>query len=236
LALLASLSFARVARAEEPAADPLSGDATWRVALLPTVGVGFAHIGKSDIFPNDVGTTFIGGEADAAYERFGALARLQFLSSGNDGHWTAMSYGLGGSYRLFGDGYDSLALYARGGLLYEHWRVTNGGCRVILFFPLNCKALLPPAESGVTVTQAPVVHYGNDAFGIFGGARIELPIHGFFVAFDAEVAPLYATGDLPSVLLQARLAIVVGLKNRRATFEALSDPSRAPRAPRGGGY
>jgi hypothetical protein len=232
VAVALALSIEASARAEE-APDAVAPSPTWKLALLPVVGVGYTHVGNSGLFPNNIGTTILGGEMDASYGRYGGVARVQYLSSGDDGRWTAMSYGLGGSYRVFGDGYDTFALIARGGLFYEHWRASTAGCPIDLFFPRNCKDFVAPPGSGIVDVLPPTTHDANDALGIFAGARVELPLHGFFVAFDAEIAPGIAFGDLPGALLQARLAIVVGLKHRRRVDAPAIDTTR-PRGPRGG--
>lgn len=207
-----------------------------RVALLPLVGVGFAHVSKSDVFPNNVGTTSLGLELDAQIAELGGLLRAQFLSSGQDGRWTGMSYAVGGSYRLFGDGFDSLSLITRAGLDYEHWRASTGGCDVMLFVPNNCKDFTPPPGSGVVNPPPPSVHLGFDAIGVFGGVRLELPVRGFYVAFDAEVAPLLELGDASGPMLQFRAGLVLALRHRRQKSGGVVDPTYTPRPGRGGTF
>ncbi len=224
----------RVARAEEapPPNDPPPFP-TWRLALLPVVGGGLAAMTSKSTFPSFVGTSILGGEIDFGLERVGGFARVQFQSSGQGGRWTAMSYTLGGSYRVFGDGFASFGGVLRGGLSYEHWRASTGGCDVMLFFPASCKDFLPPPGSGVVNPGPARVDVSNDAFGLVGGFRLELPVQAFYFAIDGELggAASVASGA-PGGIVQLRVALVFGLRNRRSG-DATIEPSFRPRPPRG---
>jgi hypothetical protein len=224
-----SLTIARESRADDP---PLP---TSRLGLFPIIGAGYAHIGKSGVFVNDIGTTITGLELDGGFGRYGALGRVQFESSGQDGRWTGMSYALGGTYRIFGDGFDALSLVARAGGEYQHFRASKAGCDVLLFFPSNCKDFTPPPGSGVTgVFAAP--HDLFDALGVFAGARIELPLHSFYVALDGEVAPAITFAEATSAMLQFRIGILFGVRSRRQSGDLVTDPTRGPHVPHRGTY
>lgn len=215
-------------------ADDAPPAATWRLALLPVIGGGIAGMTSKSVFPSFVGTTVLGGEIDAGGERIGGFGRVQFQSSGQDGRWTAMSYTLGGSYRVFGDGFASFGGVVRAGFSFEHWRASTGGCDVALYFPASCKALvLPPAGSGVVITGPGPINASNDELGIVGGFRIELPVQAFYLALDGElgVATSLASGA-PGTLLQLRTALVFALRHRRSG-DVTIEPSFRPRPPRG---
>src|SRR5690348_12752340 len=94
----AALFASSGARAEDTSGLPA------RIAVLPTMGVGVAKVTNSGPFPGFIGLTTLGGEVHVELPPYGGFFRFQFHSSGLDGRWTAPSFALGGSYRLFGDG------------------------------------------------------------------------------------------------------------------------------------
>jgi hypothetical protein len=223
----------RDARADEVEVAPAT---TWRLGLVPSIGAGVAHLSNNGPFPSTIGFTVIGGEVNASLARAGLFARIGFLSSGQDGRWTASTYALGGSYRIFGDGYSSFGLVARGSLLFELWRASTGGCDVGLFFPTNCKDFVPPPGSGITNPEPPRIDVSTDTLGITGGVRFELPVKPIYVAIDAEVAAVASLEPrAPGTIFQLQSVLVFALRHRRAGAMGV-DPSYRPRAPRGTSY
>jgi hypothetical protein len=211
------------ARAEDTSALPT------RIAVLPTVGVGLAKVTNSSPYPGFIGLTTLGGEVHVEVPPYGGFFRFQFHSSGLDGRWTAPSFALGGSYRLFGDAVERLSLLARGGILYERWHAAtpNDNCPIDFFVPSNCKALQPTAPTGVILNTQPVDSTTGDVLGLFGGLRAELPLSRFYVAFDGEISGgADLTSSVPGAMFELRVAALVGFKDARRP------DARTPETPR----
>ena len=203
----------RAARADDAYEDRL---AQWTLGFTPMVGVGVAKMTAGSDFPTFVGMTVGGVELQASLARVGVFVRAAYLSSGSDGRWTAPTFTLGGSYRAFGDGYEDASLLLRGGLTYERWHASSAGCAVNFFVPTNCRYFAPPVGSGLTLPPDTHIETSNDALGIVPGVRLELPIKTFYVAFDGEVAALASTqSGAPGAIFEARVALVLGLRDRR---------------------
>ena len=210
--------LAMVAAAARPArAD--SGDeklAQWTLGLTPMAGAGMVKMTAGGDFPSFVGVSVGAMELQASLARVGVFVRGGYLSSGSDGRWTAPTLTLGGSYRLFGDGYDEVGVLLRGGITYERWHASSAGCAVNFFIPTNCKYFAPPAGSGLITAPDTHLETSNNAFGITPSIRVELPVKSFYLALDGDVAVLAsAQSGAPGVLFETRLAIVFGLRHIR---------------------
>jgi hypothetical protein len=200
-----------------------------RFGVFPTVGTGIAKVSNAAPFPGFIGLTTLGGEVHLEVPPYGGLFRFQFHSSGDTGRWTAPSFALGGSYRLFGDALEHWALLARGGLLWERWHAIseNSNCPIDFFVPTNCKALQPKAPSGVILNNPAVIEQASDLYGVFAGLRAEAPTRYFYLAGDFELDGLVNLGGtFPSTVLAARIAVVVGFRDLRASERA---PAPTPR-------
>ena len=219
LATVAALAAAPSARAEEMTLKTAAPALVGRIGFVPMVGGGVAGLtNTSDLLPGFIGFTTLGLELHGELPPYGLFLRGQYLSSGKDGRWTAPSFALGGSYRLFGDGVDHLAIVARAGLLYDRWHATNAGsgCTVALFLPTNCKALPPIVPKG-TITATPTIESVTiDALGAVAGARLELPITAFYAAVDAEIATsVDVSAASPGAIISLRGALVFGFRDLR---------------------
>jgi len=200
-----------------------------RFGVFPTVGTGIAKVSNSSPFPGFIGLTTLGGELHLEVPPYGGFFRFQFHSSGDTGRWTAPSFALGASYRLFGDALDHWALLARGGVLWERWHAIseNSNCPIDLFVPTNCKALQPIAPSGNILNTPPVIEQTSDMYGVFAGLRAEAPTRYFYLAGDFELdGVVNSGGTFPSTVLAARIAIVVGFRDLRASERP---PGETPR-------
>jgi hypothetical protein len=200
-----------------------------RSGLLPSVGGGLAVLTTPGALPSFIGYTTLGGEIFGQLKRWGLYARFDFLSSGNAGRWTAYEGTLGGSYRIFG-GSDSLALFARAGLVYEHWVGAQiGGCSVLFFVPNSC----------VTLSMPNVAEVNADAVGLSGGVRLEMPFRSIYVAFDSTFVPVVTTDEWsgssavtptkstlePGGVFQLRLQLEIGFRDNRGEHKAVHDPN-----------
>jgi hypothetical protein len=197
-----------------------------RIGVLPTVGLGVATVSNASPFPSVIGLTTLGGEVHVEMLPYGAFFRFQYHSSGPDGHWTAPSFALGGTYRIAGDGITRVGILARGGLLWERWHATNGNCPVDFFVPTNCKALTPQAPSGVILNEPSIVSVTADTFGLFGGLRAEMPLTKVYVAFDAEASGVVDVGSsFPGSVIALRIALTLGFRDTRGSEDAVQGPS-----------
>ena len=234
LMAVTAFSVAGPARADDPPESVMAPRPAMRIGVLPLVGFGTAVLTNPGDLPGVIGFTSIGVEIHGERPPFGLLLRGHYLSSGQEGRWTAPSLSAGASYRFFGDGITHLALLGRGGLLYERWHATNvgTGCPVALFFPTNCKALAPIAPTGVTLIKTEIESVTVEAFGIFAGVRLELPVAAFFAALDAE---LTMVGDVsapsPGAIFGLRTGIAIGFRDRRDVGDAIT-PRSDPRPQR----
>jgi hypothetical protein len=220
LALSLPLAWAAEGRADVPDS---------RFGLLPTVGAGVAGLTTPGSLPGFIGFTTLGGELFFQLRRWGFFAAFNFLSSGNGGHWTAYEGTGGVSYRLFG-GSDSFALFARGGLVYQHWvGDVTGGCNIFLFVPNSC------------VTEGEVSQSANgDAVGVSAGVRLEMPFRSFYLAVGSSFVPVVTINEWPATppidslepggVFQFRFDIAVGFRDNRASHAAVHDPNEHHRS------
>jgi hypothetical protein len=210
--LLAWTCWSEAARGEDVRELPA------RFGVLPSIGVGVAKISSSGGLPDFIGLTTLGVEVHGEVPPYGAFARFQFNSSGLDGRWTAPSFALGGTYRLFGDGVDRLALVGRAGFLYERWhgQSISSNCPIDLFVPSNCKALVAPAPSGNLLVQNPVFTYTGDNLGLLAGARLEMPVRPFYLAVEGEVGGLVDVAEsTPGTIFHFRLSAIIAFRDAR---------------------
>jgi hypothetical protein len=229
LALAGALAWAREGRAEPPDS---------RFGLVPVVGGGIAGLTAAGSLPGFIGYTSLGAEVFGQLRTWGLFLRFDFLSSGNVeaqkfgdtvySGWNAYSFDAGVSYRLFGDSH-KIALFARGALTFEHWVGQNkGACSVLPFVPDGCDS---PGES--------YSGFEGEAIGVNAGARLEIPLDRFYVAFGASFVPLVtvsttdetANGSSPGTAMQPgdvfqlRLDLAVGLRDTRGDHTATHDPN-----------
>jgi hypothetical protein len=226
LAFATSLAWASRGWAEPPDS---------RFGLLPVVGVGMAGLTAPSPLPGFIGYSTLGAELFGQLRTWGLFLRFDFLSSGsvertsgttpkNDSSgWNAYSFEAGASYRLFGDSH-TVSLFARAGLVYEHWVAEiDTPCQILIFVPNGC----------VTEGAMPVGFQG-DAIGVTAGARLELPLKSFYVAFGASFVPLVtvntsidsgaaATALQPGDIFQLRFDIALGLRDAREDHAATHD-------------
>jgi len=216
-----------------------------RFGLLPSVGTGFAVLsdpGPRSVssttttgtttttpgLPGVIGYTDLGGEIFGQLKRWGLYTRFDFLSSGNAGRWTAYEGTIGGSYRIFG-GSSSLALFARAGLVYEHWVGAQvGGCSVLFFVPNSC------VTNGMNVEEV-----NADAIGLSGAMRLEMPFKDVYIAFDSTFVPVFTTDEWsgssavtptgtslePGAVFQLRLQLEIGFRDSRNVHKAVHEPN-----------
>ncbi len=205
----------------------------WHVGVTPTVGAGVAAMTSGGTFPRLIGLTTFGGEIDASYVRLGVFGRVMFNSSGNAGQWTGWSYTLGPSYRLFGDGYDAVALVARGGVTFERLSAQTGGCSVILFFPNSCSNTPAPMIAGDEVTNGPAtINITSNMLGLMAGVRLEVPIRPIYLALDAEVTGVQGfESGAPGQMIELKTSLVFGFRDR--TTGDHKPRRRDPRLPHG---
>jgi hypothetical protein len=207
-----------------------------RFGLVPMVGAGVAALTTPGSFlstttnqpvsmPGFIGYTSLGGEIIAQLQRWGLYGGFNFLSSGNAGRWTAYEGNLGVSYRLFG-GSDSFSLFARGGLVYQHWVGEQiGGCSILFFVPNSC----------VTEGQN-TASVNGDAIGVSGGVRLEMPLRNFYVAVGSTFTPVVTIDDWPTEenatlarslspggVFQLRFDLEVGFRDSRSVHKPRHD-------------
>jgi hypothetical protein len=191
-----------------------------RYGFTPTVGGGFAVVTHASPLPGFVGMTALGGEILGEVPPWGGFLRAEYLSTGQDGRWTGLSFVLGGSRRLFGRA-THLSLLARGGIAYQHWHGASGGCDVILFVPNSCISQAAPATPGTVTTPVNITDYSGNAMGILAGARLELPIKPVYLAIDASFIPVIDVDTTsPTAVLGFRLDLVLGFRDRRVNTTA----------------
>jgi hypothetical protein len=227
--LLPTLAIAAgVTCAGEGRADPPDS----RFGLLPLIGGGVAGVTAAGTLPSFFPYTTLGGEIFGQLAYWGLFFRFDFLSSGADGPpkvsyqsgWNAYSFDLGASYRLFGDS-NTISLFARAGVTYEHWIAQEQGiCAVLPFVPNGCVSL---------GTQE--VGYEGDAIGVNAGARLEFSLKSFYVAVGANFVPLVTfntsndmmgapqTALQPGDIFQLRLDLSFGLRDTRGRHDAIHE-------------
>jgi hypothetical protein len=219
---LAFAAGAPTARAEE-------GDT--RYGLAPYLSAGAAVLTSPSPFPGFIGLTGTGVEILGEASPWGGFGRAEFLSSGNDGRWTALSFALGGSRRLFGD-LRHLSLVARAGIGYQRWHASTGGCSVYLFVPNGCKNYVAPPPGAPGAPVAPAMDVNADALGLLGGVRLELPIRPVYIAFDASLSPMVAFDSPPGGIIALQLNLLVAFHDFRNEREATAPPSNQFQQPR----
>jgi hypothetical protein len=229
LALGASLAWPTESRAEPPDS---------RFGLLPVVGGGIAGAtAHGPTLPAFISYTTLGAELFGQLKTWGLFLRFDFLSSGNDAGaaatrskaayeagYNAFSVDAGASYRLFGDS-KTASLFGRGGITYEHWiGQESTPCAIPPFVPSGCDT------TGLSTSG-----FEGDAIGVTLGARLELPLRSFYVAFGASFVPVvtvHTTSDTPGVPVQAlqpgyviqlRFDLAVGLRDNRGEHTAHHD-------------
>ena len=216
LAAIAFLGFGAESRADVPDS---------RFGLVPSVGAGIAGLTAPGSLPGVIGYTTLGAELLGQLQRWGLYGGFMFLSSGNAGRWTAYEGNLGASYRLFG-GSDSFSLFARAGLVYQHWVGEQvGGCSILFFVPNSC------------VTQGTNTESVNgDAIGVSGGVRLEMPFRSFYVAVGSTFIPVVTIDDWatnapattarflsPGEVFQLRFDVELGFRDNRSEHKARHD-------------
>ncbi len=180
-----------------------------RYGLVVGLGGGLAGVVHPGPLPGLIGFTDLGAEIKGEIRPWGGFLRADFLSSGNDGRWTAWAFSTGVEYRLFGDARRT-ALFLRGGVAYERWLGNNNraGCPVNFVVPTSCNLLGAPVATFTAST---------DMLGLVGGARLELPIEAVYLAFGGSVVPTVGIdGGSPSATFELRFTVDVGFRDTRA--------------------
>ena len=197
-----------------------------RYGLAPSVGAGTAALTSASPLPGFIGFTALGLEAMGESAPWGGFARGDFLSSGSDGRWTALTLALGPSYRIFGD-VQHLSLVLRAGLEYAHWHASTGGCTVDLFFPNGCKVATPPNPNG---TPQPSPFDANaSAIGALVGARLELPVRAVYAALDTSLSPMIGFDSPPGAAFALQVQLVFAFRDwRGAGAEPPPPPPPSP--------
>ena len=184
-------------------------DVAYRYGLVVGIGGGMAGVAHPGPLPGFIGFTDLGAEIKGEVRPWGGFLRADFLSSGNDGRWTAWSFSTGVERRLFG-GVHRAALFLRGGVAYERWLGNDNlkGCPVNFFVPTSCNLLGAPAATFTATT---------DMLGLVGGARLELPIRSSYLAFAGNVVPTVGIdGSSPAATLQLRFTVDLGFRDTRS--------------------
>jgi hypothetical protein len=199
-----------------------------RYGFTPFIGGGFAVVTHSSPLPSFIGLTALGAEIVGEVPPWGGFFRAEYLSSGQSGRWTGLSFVLGGTRRLFGEP-ARLSLLARGGIAYQHWHGASGGCDVVLFVPNSCIAQTTPPAPGTVMAPVVITDYSGNAMGIYAGARLELPIKPIYLALDASFVPVVDVDTTnPTAVLGFKLDLVLGFRDRRP-----SDAAPEPQQPAG---
>jgi len=181
--------------------------------------------------PAFIGYTTLGAELFGQLRTWGLFLRFDFLTSGDvsqvkttSAGYSAFTFDLGASYRLFGDSH-TLSLFARAGLVYEHWDgQETSPCSIDLFVPTSC-----------TTQPGQATGYEGDTVGATGGVRLEIPLRSFYVAFGANFVPtvtFHTSNDTagvpvtalqPGDVFQLRFDVAVGLRDARGEHSAHHD-------------
>ena len=99
---------------------------------------------------------------------WGGFFRTDYLSSGQDGRWTAISFALGGSDRLLGQP-GHLSLLARGGFCDQNWHGSSSGCDVLVSYRQLHRDGRPRDDGTVTVPMPVTTILGNALAWYLGG-------------------------------------------------------------------
>jgi hypothetical protein len=181
-------------------------DASRRFGLTGALGAGVADVFHPGPLPGVVGFSDLGVQIMGEIRPWGGFVRGDFLSSGDDGRWTAYSVTAGAEYRLFGDLHHT-ALFLRGGLAYERWIGNTTGCPIDIFVPSSCN---------LTGHMAPAFSTSTDMLGVVAGVRVELPIPVIYLAFGLNFLPTVGIDkDAPGGTLQLRFDLEAGFRDTR---------------------
>jgi hypothetical protein len=227
LGLLCLVALAAPAAAADDDAHAL-GLRGPRLAFVPAVGGGVAAFtSQLAPFPSFVGLSI--SQVELSYEtpRWGGFLRGGYLSSGEDGRWTAPLAALGVSYRLRGDGEEVWGFVPRGGLMYQRWHANSAGCPVPFFFPDNCKGFdsTTKTPSGVIDGSAPPVVTTIETLGLFFGMRAEIPVSPIFLALGAEMTTtLDLSQSSPGLIWSGQFTLAFALRNHQIGNESVRHP------------
>jgi hypothetical protein len=189
-----------------------------RFGLVAALGGGLAGVVHPGALPGFVGFTDLGVEIMGEIRPWGLFLRGDFLSSGNDGRWTAYAVGAGTQYRLFGNTH-KLALFLRGGLTYERWIGNNQGCPVTFVIPNSCVDEIAPTDPNMPST--PPFSTTADMLGLLAGVRLEFPISFLYLAVGATFVPTVSVdASYPASTFQLRFDVTAGLRDTRKNREA----------------
>jgi hypothetical protein len=209
---------AKLARADDD-------DNGHRFGLVPSFGGGIAGVVHPGPLPGFVGFTDLGAELLGEVRPWGGFLRADFLSSGNDGRWTAWSFGAGTQYRLFGTT-ERTALFLRGGLVYERWLGNNQGCPIPFVAPSSCN-LLGTNTGNPEMPAPPPFSATANMVGVTLGARVEVPISAAYLAFGATFVPTAAVdASNPTAVFALRFDMELGFRDARKNTDAtyVDDP------------
>lgn len=193
-----------------------------RFGLLAALGGGMAGVVSPGSLPGFIGFTDLGVELMGEVRPWGGYLRADFLSSGNQGRWTAYAIGAGTQYRLFGNTHRT-ALFLRGGLTYERWLGDNNGCAVTLVVPNSCNlnSITPPVGGP---PPPPPFSATADMLGLSGGVRLELPISSFYLAVGATFVPTVSVDTShPAGTFQLRFDVTGGFRDARVSKDEPRD-------------
>jgi hypothetical protein len=191
-----------------------------RFGLVAGLGGGFAGVVHSGPLPGVIGFTDLGVEFLGEIRPWGGFLRADFLSSGNDGRWTAYAFGLGTQYRLFGTTAKT-ALFLRGGLTYERWLGNNQGCPVTFVVPNSCNLLGVTAPIDSTTPPPAPFSTTADMLGLTGGIRLEVPISAFYLAVGATFVPTVSLdASYPTAVFALRFDLEAGFRDTRKQTSA----------------
>jgi len=219
--LAAGLALATTVVAPSARADDDQGH---RLGLVAAFGGGLAGVVHPGPLPALIGFTDLGGEILGEIRPWGGFLRVDFLSSGDDGRWTAYSFDAGTQYRLFGDA-RHWALFLRGGVAYERWLGNNGqGCAITFVVPNSC-VLFGQNNGGLPQKNpAPPFSTTTDMLGVLAGVRLELPLPAFYVALGATFVPTVSVDAAnPVATFQLRFDLTVGFRDTRRNTAASRD-------------
>ncbi len=197
------------------ASGAAADEATARFGVVPFAGGGIAGVTSPGKLPGFIGVTSLGVEALGEVMPWGGFLRSEFLSSGQDGRWTAFSVALGVSRRVLGTPETwSLLLRLAPGL--EFWHGSNSGCAVSLFVPNSCTSAVEPTPPGVIVAPSQTYDVTVTTLALLAGLRVEAPLQSAYLAFDATLVPeVDLSASAPGSIWSMRFGLVFGFRDRR---------------------
>jgi hypothetical protein len=208
--------------------DARAEDIESRFGVVPVVGTGVAVVAHPSQLPGFIGFSTLGAEIVGEILPWGGFLRGEFLSSGQTGRWTSLSFAGGASYRLLGAP-TRLSLVGRAGLAYQRWEGSSGGCDVVIFFPNSCINQSTPPTPGTVTSQPTITTHTGDQLGILAGVRLELPITPVYIALDASFVPTFdIDSSTPTAVMGLKLDLVLGFRDLHHTGETnqSSGPTR----------